>query len=74
MDEKSLYAHILNLSAPWQIQSLFLDEQSGSVTVIVGIAEHTQLTCPTCGKSCSIHDLDGACKLFCVSRLSWLYD
>lgn len=56
MDEKSLYANILNLSAPWQIQSLFLDEKSGSVTVIVGIAEHTQLTCPTCAKSCSIHD------------------
>ncbi|WP_148297092.1 ISL3 family transposase [Candidatus Sodalis pierantonius] len=56
MDEKSLYAHILNLSAPWQVQSLSLDEKSGSVTVIVGIAEHTQLACPTCGKSCSIHD------------------
>jgi len=56
MDEKSLYADILNLSAPWQVQSLSLYEKSGSVTVIVGIAEHTQLTCPTCGKSCSIHD------------------
>ena len=56
MDEKSLYAHILNLSAPWQVQSLFLDEKSGSVTVNVGIAEHTELNCPTCGKSCSIHD------------------
>lgn len=56
MDEKTLYTHILNLPAPWQVQSLFLDEQSGSVTVIVGIAEHTQLTCPICGKSCSIHD------------------
>lgn len=56
MDEKSLYAHILNLSAPWQVQSLSLDEKSGSVTVIVGIAEHTQVTCPTCGKSCPIHD------------------
>ena len=41
MDEKSLYAHILNLSAPWQVQSLSLDEKSGSVTVIAGIAEHT---------------------------------
>ncbi len=26
MDEKSLYAHILNLSAPWQVESLSLDE------------------------------------------------
>lgn len=56
MDEKSLYAHILNLSAPWQVQSLFLDENAGSVTVIVGIAENTRLACPTCGKSCPVHD------------------
>ncbi|MNC74420.1 hypothetical protein D3C75_1257730 [compost metagenome] len=35
MDEKSLYAHILNLSAPWQVKSLSLDENAGSVTVTV---------------------------------------
>ncbi|HCQ0486726.1 TPA: ISL3 family transposase [Escherichia coli] len=56
MDEKSLYAHILNLSAPWQATSLSLDENAGSVTVTVGIAENTQLTCPACGKSCPVHD------------------
>ena len=39
MDEKSLYAHILNLSAPWQVKSLSLDENAASVTVTVGIAE-----------------------------------
>ncbi|UZK98206.1 hypothetical protein ON005_23270 [Klebsiella pneumoniae] len=27
MDEKSLYAHILNLSDPWQVKSLSLDEE-----------------------------------------------
>ena len=37
MDEKSLYAHILNLTTPWQVKSLSLDEKVGSVTVIVGI-------------------------------------
>lgn len=82
MDEQTLYAHILNLSAPWQVQSLSLDETSGSVTVIVGIAEHTQLTCPTCGQSCSIHDhrrrrwrhldtppFQGCVGLTCLKRL-----
>lgn len=39
MDEKSLYAHILNLSALWQVKSLSLDENAASVTVTVGIAE-----------------------------------
>lgn len=56
MDEKSLYAHILNLSAPWQVKSIYLDENAGSVTVNVGIAENAQLACPTCGKSCPVHD------------------
>lgn len=56
MDEKSLYAHILNLTASWQVKSLSLDENAGSVTVTVGIAENARLACPTCGKSCSVHD------------------
>lgn len=56
MDEKSLYAHILSLSAPWQVESLSLDERAASVTVTVGIATSAQLTCPTCGRSCPVHD------------------
>lgn len=43
MDEKSLYAHILNLSGPWQVHSLSLNESAGSVTVTVEIAENTAL-------------------------------
>lgn len=56
MDEKSLYAHILNLTTPWQVNSLSLDEKIGSVTAIVGIAENAQLFCPTCGRACPVHD------------------
>ena len=56
MDEKSLYAHILNLTAPWQVESLSLYENAGSVTVTVGTAENAQLTCPTCGKPSPVHD------------------
>lgn len=36
MDEKSLYAHILNLIALWQVKYLTLDENAGSVTVSYG--------------------------------------
>ncbi|HCN5101180.1 TPA: hypothetical protein N6W72_005113 [Escherichia coli] len=36
MDEKSLYAHILNLTSPWQVKYLTLDENAGSVTVSHG--------------------------------------
>lgn len=43
MDEKSLYAHILNLSDPWQVKSLSLDENAGSVTVTIEIAENTRV-------------------------------
>ncbi len=36
MDEKSLYTHILNLTSPWQVKHLTLDENAGSVTVSHG--------------------------------------
>ncbi|MBW9446328.1 ISL3 family transposase, partial [Enterobacter sp. EC_50] len=39
----SYYAHILNLSDPWQVKSLSLDENAGSVTVTIEIAENTRL-------------------------------
>jgi hypothetical protein len=44
MNEKSLYAHILNLSAPWQVHSVSLDELAASITVVVSVAENAQLT------------------------------
>lgn len=56
MDEKSLYARILNLSPPWEVASLSLDENTGVVTVHVAIPENTPLGCPVCGKNCPIHD------------------
>lgn len=52
MDEK----YTLNLFAPWQVKSLYLDGNAGSVTVTVGIAKNTQLTGPACGKSSPAHD------------------
>lgn len=56
MDEKYLYAHILNLITPWHVKSLNLDGNAGSVTVTVGKTKNAQLACPTCGKSCPVHD------------------
>ncbi|EOS96284.1 putative transposase [Erwinia tracheiphila PSU-1] len=46
---------LLNLTAPWQVQSLSLDKNAGSVTVTVGIAENSQLACPAGGKFCTVH-------------------
>lgn len=56
MTEESLYARILNLSEPWQVKCITLDEKAGAVTVFVDITENAQLTCPQCGKQSPIHD------------------
>ncbi|WP_210492944.1 transposase family protein, partial [Pantoea ananatis] len=56
MDEKSLYTHILSLSAPWEVLSLALDQVAGEVTVTVGIAGNTRHSCPECGRPCPVHD------------------
>lgn len=58
MDEKSLYAHILNLTDPWQVKSLSLDEKASSVTVIISLAENMKLSCQTCDKFCPAHDVN----------------
>ncbi|THD55486.1 hypothetical protein ERD95_03140 [Enterobacteriaceae bacterium ML5] len=74
MAEKSLYAHILNLSAPWQVSSLSLGKNSGSMTVTVGIAEQTPLICPTWVKTCPIHDTYAVNGVTSIpsSSLHWL--
>ncbi|ORM58793.1 ISL3 family transposase [Pantoea rodasii] len=56
MDEKSLYAHILNLSSPWVVESLSLDDKAGFVTVVVAVTESAQLHCPACGQASPVHD------------------
>lgn len=58
MDEKSLYVHILNLTAPGQVKSLSLDENAASVTVIVnGVilipASSPLLSKPMCPALCA---------------------
>ncbi len=55
MDEKSLYAHILNLSAPWQVKSLSLDENAASVTVTVESLKYS-VNLSSLRKSCPVHD------------------
>lgn len=56
MDENSLYAHILSLTAPWKVLSLTLDQNAGAVTVTVGIVGNVRHSCPECGRPCPVHD------------------
>nr|ARO45647.1 hypothetical protein PMPNAOBH_00006 [Escherichia coli] len=51
MDEKSSTL-IFSTCRSVAGKSLSLDENAGSVTVTIEIAENTRLACPTCGKSC----------------------
>lgn len=50
MAENFLCTHILNLSVPWQVKLLSLDEKAGSVTVLIGLTDNIPLACPKCGK------------------------
>lgn len=56
MDENSLCAHILSLTATWKVLPLPLVQNAGAVTVNVGIVGNTRHSCPDCGKSCPVHD------------------
>lgn len=56
MDELSLYEKILNLSAPWFVESVSFDEQTKAVTVHVTIDNGDTLQCPQCKAKCPGYD------------------
>lgn len=56
MDELSLYEKILNLPAPWFVESVTFDESTKSVTVHVTLDKEEALHCPQCNTKCPGYD------------------
>lgn len=56
MDSTTLYAHILGLSSPWRVTTVDLDTSVGEVRISVSHGSEDALSCPSCGKACSVHD------------------
>lgn len=56
MNDKDLYAQILGVESPWQVEDVELSLTSGEVKVYVGREDCSQLCCPTCGERCPGYD------------------
>ncbi len=56
MRDRELYAEILGIREPWEVQDVALRLEDGEVHVIVGRIRSASLTCPTCGRECSGYD------------------
>ena len=56
MDLLKFYQRLLNLSSPWQVTSVTLDEASGEVVVHVSNDPTHPLLCPDCGDFATIYD------------------
>jgi transposase len=56
MDDKSLYAAILGLMAPWGVEKVDLQLTDGEVHVWVALPKDTLWVCPECLASAPIHD------------------
>ena len=56
MDDRSLYATILGLSAPWDVERVELREAEQVVHVWVTAQEGTRFVCPECGVAGPIYD------------------
>jgi transposase len=56
MDDRSLYATILGLDAPWEVERVELRETEQVVHVWVRAQEGTRFVCPECGAPSPIYD------------------
>lgn len=56
MDDRSLYATILGLQAPWDVDRVELRETEQIVHVWVSAQEGTRFVCPECGEAGPIYD------------------
>lgn len=56
MDDRSLYATILGLAEPWDVERVELKEVEQAVHVWVHARAGTRFVCPECGKASPIYD------------------
>ncbi|RCU42864.1 ISL3 family transposase [Corallincola holothuriorum] len=56
MDQRTLYERILNLSSPWQVKDVELNEAGSEVRVHVECDKSVVLCCPQCGQPASRYD------------------
>ncbi len=55
-DSRTLYATLLGLKAPWEIEDIAMDRDLGEVRVRVALPAKTRWVCPDCLKPAPIHD------------------
>ena len=55
-DSRTLYATLLGLKAPWEIEDVAMDRELGEVRVRVALPAKTRWVCPDCLKPAPIHD------------------
>ncbi|MEO6196883.1 MAG: ISL3 family transposase [Dehalococcoidia bacterium] len=55
-NSRDLYATILGLREPWQIEDVVMDPKAGEVRIRVALPEDTRWVCPECLAAAPIHD------------------
>lgn len=56
MDDKALYAAILGVTRPWQVEHIELKLEEGEIHVWVALPKGTRWVCPVCQERAPIHD------------------
>ena len=54
MRDRDLFARILGIESPWQVEDVELHLADGEVVVHVAIEPGAQLVCPHCGQPASM--------------------
>lgn len=50
------YRRLMDLPAPWRVDSVTMDPKAREVTVVLSYPSGTTVACPSCGKKCAVYD------------------
>jgi transposase len=56
VQDRNLYAQILGIERPWNVDRVELQLEKGAVHIYLTHVEDAQWKCPECGRECNLHD------------------
>jgi transposase len=51
-----LFTNALGLQSPWKVTDVSFDVDNGRLDIYISRIKENKVTCPVCGKECSVHD------------------
>lgn len=56
VNQIDLFTNALGLKEPWKVTDVSFDPGENKLDIYISSTKGSKVTCPVCGKECSVHD------------------